>query len=300
MVSFAPGCGVVDAQRLAGLVDAVEAVRRARRTGGSCARAAARSCAPGAGRPSGRVSCRPCRSVPRRSHGGRWQHRRSSRHAEPPARSRARTIPAKSRCGAEGMPWIGMTSLSTASLTMVPRMTLTKSMSRSPARRRRISNPTGVSMPFRQSLVDCHPDADDVVGARPCRGWRAAPAAGIAAGSRTSRRIRRCAGSWRATRTDRRGGRTPRSRCRPFRRPSFVQLRRRNDRRCGRCPTARPPSGGTDGPARAAATERQPGSQSSCPHPVRRPRWLIWIIAAAPCWWMPSVIAWIHGTMASS
>ena len=41
------------------------------------------------------------------------------------------------------------------------------------------------------------------------------------------------------------------------------------------------------------------GSQSSCPQPVRRPRWLIWIIAAQSCSWMASVMRRIHGTMSS-
>ena len=42
------------------------------------------------------------------------------------------------------------------------------------------------------------------------------------------------------------------------------------------------------------------GSQSSCAHPVRRPRWVSWIMQAAPCSWTSSVIRRIHGTMASS
>ena len=41
------------------------------------------------------------------------------------------------------------------------------------------------------------------------------------------------------------------------------------------------------------------GNQSSWPHPVRRPRWVIWIIATAPCSWISSVIARSHGTMSS-
>ena len=45
------------------------------------------------------------------------------------------------------MPWIGITSLRTASLTMLPRMTLTTSISPSDAIRRRIVSPVGVSMP---------------------------------------------------------------------------------------------------------------------------------------------------------
>ena len=42
------------------------------------------------------------------------------------------------------------------------------------------------------------------------------------------------------------------------------------------------------------------GSQSSCAQPVRRPRWVSWIMQAAPCSWISSVIRRIHGTMASS
>ena len=78
----------------------------------------------------------------------------------------ARTSPAKSRCGADRMPWIGMTSVSAASLTMWPRMTLTKSISRSsPAdsRREDLQPDRRVSMPPVQSLVDGHADADDEV-----------------------------------------------------------------------------------------------------------------------------------------
>ena len=42
------------------------------------------------------------------------------------------------------------------------------------------------------------------------------------------------------------------------------------------------------------------GSQSSWAQPVRRPRWVSWIMHAAPCSWTSSVIRRIHGTMASS
>lgn len=45
------------------------------------------------------------------------------------------------------MPWMGMTSLSTASLTMLPRMTLTKSIRPSAASCSRMTMPVGVSMP---------------------------------------------------------------------------------------------------------------------------------------------------------
>ncbi len=42
------------------------------------------------------------------------------------------------------------------------------------------------------------------------------------------------------------------------------------------------------------------GSQSSWAQPVRRPRWVSWIMHAAPCSWISSVIRRIHGTISSS
>ncbi len=41
------------------------------------------------------------------------------------------------------------------------------------------------------------------------------------------------------------------------------------------------------------------GSQSSCAQPVRRPRWVSWIMHAAPCSWTSSVIRRSQGTISS-
>ena len=59
----------------------------------------------------------------------------------------ARISPAKSRCGALAMPWIGMTSVRPASVSMWPRTTFRKSTSPLSARRRETSMPSAAPMP---------------------------------------------------------------------------------------------------------------------------------------------------------
>ncbi len=63
----------------------------------------------------------------------------------------ARTSPAKSRCGADGMPCTGMTFDSAASVSIWPRMMLRKSMRPEAASRRAISTPSSRLRPFSQS-----------------------------------------------------------------------------------------------------------------------------------------------------
>jgi len=41
------------------------------------------------------------------------------------------------------------------------------------------------------------------------------------------------------------------------------------------------------------------GNQSALDQLVRRPRWVIWIITAAPCSWQASVSSRIQGTTSS-
>jgi hypothetical protein len=41
------------------------------------------------------------------------------------------------------------------------------------------------------------------------------------------------------------------------------------------------------------------GSQSEWFQLVRRPRWVIWIMTAAPCSWQSSVSRFSHGTISS-
>ena len=57
------------------------------------------------------------------------------------------------------------------------------------------------------------------------------------------------------------------------------------------------------GMARCAGSRRgegaTTGNQSSCAHPVRRPRWVSWIMQAAPCSWTSSVIRRSQGTISS-
>ena len=79
----------------------------------------------------------------------------------------ARTSPAKSRCGALGMPWIGITSTSPASVSIWPRMTLRKSTSPLSRSRRAISKPSPRCWPARQALVAGVAHADDEVRAAP-------------------------------------------------------------------------------------------------------------------------------------
>jgi hypothetical protein len=62
----------------------------------------------------------------------------------------------------------------------------------------------------------------------------------------------------------------------------------------------RPPSGCDRWAGSRIGDGASTGSQSSWPHPVRRPRWVIWIMHAAPCSCISSVIRRIQGTMSSS
>ena len=57
------------------------------------------------------------------------------------------TSPAKSRCGALAIPWIGITSVIAGSVWMRPRITFRKSTCPVAARRREISMPSAASMP---------------------------------------------------------------------------------------------------------------------------------------------------------
>ena len=65
--------------------------------------------------------------------------------------SAARTSPAKSRWGAAGVPWIGITSASAASVSMWPRITLRKSTWPRATRRRPISSPSSRERPWSQA-----------------------------------------------------------------------------------------------------------------------------------------------------
>ena len=161
--SLAARCGVVDAQRLSRLVDPIETVGRAdARTDlglaiarSACARCAGRRCGPG--------SCRPCRACPPRSRGGPSRRRRSWRRASPGGRCARGRVPAKSRCGAEGIPWIGITSVNSTSVAMYPRITLTKSMRPSVSSTSEHLEPDAGVDPTGLRLVDRDPRPDDEV-----------------------------------------------------------------------------------------------------------------------------------------
>ena len=60
----------------------------------------------------------------------------------------ARTSPAKSRCGAERIPIMGITSVSASSVSMWPRTMFRKSTSPDPRSRRAISNPSSRVRPM--------------------------------------------------------------------------------------------------------------------------------------------------------
>ena len=73
----------------------------------------------------------------RRWRGARSPHRGCARHGRSAGRPRPGSRPAKSRCGADRMPWIGMTSVSAASVSIWPRMMFRKSTSFRIAQQRR-------------------------------------------------------------------------------------------------------------------------------------------------------------------
>ena len=72
----------------------------------------------------------------------------------------ARISPAKSRCGADGMPMIGIVSSSALSVSMWPRTTLRKSTRPASAKRRPIAKPSSFVRPIVPALVAGHADAD--------------------------------------------------------------------------------------------------------------------------------------------
>ena len=160
-----PGRRVVDALGVAGLVDRVEAVVGADAgpdpvlvAGGDLAtRCGSAICA--------RVM--PTRSTSPSRRANRAVATSEMREACITGTSTARLIsPANSRCGADGVPIDGITFASVASLSIVPRMTLRKSMPSSTTRRGAQRLVTAQSR--RRVLVHRHPDADDEVGPDRC------------------------------------------------------------------------------------------------------------------------------------
>ena len=176
----------------------------------------------------------------------------------------ALTSPAKSRCGDERMPWIGMTLVSAASVSIEPRMMLRKSNFPDAASRRAISTPSLLRQALLEILVGDHADADDEI--RPDGGAhrvdhppgeaqpvveRAAILVVATVGGGRPEAVHQMAVGLELDAVE--AGR-------------LHALRRRwhSRRRCARCPSPRPPSERSDAPARAPARPTAPAASRPC------------------------------------